>query len=129
MVSDTNMDNGRSPSGFDPSHLPDFNEVYDNQPACPTRDRQIEVCVVGRRCVYVNNFRVAGSKPYVSEGLSSHTLKAKLGDVLDAFDEREIRAALREAKERRAYFAAYYEAKRNAGRTAASPITSEDHHE
>jgi hypothetical protein len=100
-----------STKGFDPARLPDFNVVYDGQPAAPVRDRKVEVCVVARRCVYVNNRRIAGSKPYISEGLPSHTLKTTLGKVLDAFTEKEIRAALREGKARRDYFAAYHAAK------------------
>jgi hypothetical protein len=91
--------------------LPDFNTVYDNRPAQPVRDTPIDVDVVARRCVYVNQYRIAGAKPYVSENLPSHTLKTTLGAVLDAFTDREIRDALREAKASRDYFAAYHAAK------------------
>lgn len=103
-----------STKGFDPARLPDFNDVWEARPASPVRDTEVEVCVVGRRCVYVNNHRIAGSKPYVSEGLPSHTLKTTLGNVLDCLSEREIRAAMREARTRQKYFAAYREAKRIA---------------
>lgn len=89
----------------------DFNTVWANRPATPTRDKPIEINVVARRCVYVNHYRVAGGKPYVSEGLPSHTLETKLGEVLDAFAEADIRKALREKKARAAYFAAYHEKK------------------
>ena len=93
----------------------DFNDVYNARPAKPTADKPVEVCVVGRRCVYINNFRVAGGKPYVSENLPSHTLTATLGDVLKAFTEKEIRAAIREEKAERDYFAAYHAARAKAG--------------
>jgi hypothetical protein len=92
----------------------DFNEVYDNRPASPTRDREVVVNVVARRCVYVNNYRIAGGKPYVSENLPSHTLETKLGDVLDAFAEADILAALAEKKAVRDYFAAYHARKAKA---------------
>jgi hypothetical protein len=92
----------------------DFNDVYDSQPATPTRGRPVEVDVVGRRCVYVNSFRVAGGKPYVSERLPSHTLHTTLGAVLDAFSEQEVFAALAEKKASQEYFAAYHAAKRAA---------------
>ncbi len=80
-------------------------------PLTPARDRAIDVDVVGRRCVYVNSYRVAGGKPYVSEGLSSYTLTTTLGNVLDAFSETEIMAALREAKGKRDYWTAFHAAK------------------
>lgn len=92
----------------------DWNTVWDNQPPAPACDTLIEVYVVGRRCVYVNDYRIAGGKPYVSEGLPSHTLKTTLGEVLSAFTEAEIRRALREKKARRDYFAAYHERRKAA---------------
>jgi len=90
----------------------DFNAVWDARPATPTCDTPVEVTVVGRRCVYVNDYRIAGGKPYVSEQLPSHVLKTTLGDILEAFGEREIRKALREKKARRDYFAAYHTSKK-----------------
>lgn len=93
----------RSPTGAE-----DFNEVWRKQPAAPARDRAIEVYVVGRRCVYVNDYRIAGSKPYFTENLPSHELKTTLGEVLDAFKPAEIRKALAEKKARQDYFAAYH---------------------
>lgn len=93
----------------------DFNEVWDNRPPSPVRDKEVEVDVVARRCVYVNCHRIAGGKPYVSENLPSHTLKTKLGNVLDAFNEETILAALAEARATKEYFAAYHAAKAEAG--------------
>lgn len=92
----------------------EFNTIYDARPAKPTANKPVEIDVVARRCVYINNYRVAGGKPYVSENLPSHTLKTTLGDVLQAFSDSEIRAALREQRAEREYFAGYHEAKRAA---------------
>ena len=85
-----------------------FNAVWDNQPAKPVSDTPIEITVVGRRCVYINNYRSAGGKPHVSENLPSFEHKTTIGEVLAAFTEKQIRAYLREKKATRDYFAAYH---------------------
>jgi hypothetical protein len=90
----------------------DWNAVWEGAPASPKRDTPVEVSVVGRRCVYVNNYRVAGGKPYLSENLPSHDLMTSLGEVLDAFAESDILAALAEKKARAEYFAAYHARKK-----------------
>lgn len=81
-----------------------MSELWDNRPATPVRDKPIEVVVVGRRCVYVNNHRIAGGKPYVSENLPHHSLQTNLGDVLDAFSDEDLLKALAERRETREYF-------------------------
>lgn len=78
-------------------------EIIDAAPKTPTADKPVDVDVVARRCVYVNDFRIAGSKPYHSENLPSHTLKTTLGDVLNAFTNEEIRKALDEQEARARY--------------------------
>lgn len=55
--------------------------------------REIELVVVGQRCVYLDDYRIAGSKPYVSENLPQHSFKIKVQDVLNALPE--LSAALR----------------------------------
>ena len=45
---------------------------------------KIELVVVGKRCVYLNDFRIAGGKPYVSENLPQHSFSVKISDVLHA---------------------------------------------
>ncbi len=69
--------------------------------------KPIEITVVGSRCVYINDYRVAGSKPYVSENLPHQTFRANLEDILDAFalddlqrvvDERIARRDARKAE-------------------------------
>jgi hypothetical protein len=86
----------------------DVNVLFRSQPPAPVGEKAVEVCVVGKRCVYVNNYRVAGGKPYVSENLPSHTLTTSLKELLNAFPEKDVRAALRERRARRDYFAAYH---------------------
>jgi hypothetical protein len=94
-----------------------FNDVWDSRPPTPTRDKQIEITVVGKRCIYVNDYRVAGGKPYLSENLPTHDLSTTLGEILDAFPDATIQAALREKLARQEYIAAYHSA-----RAAASAI-------
>lgn len=90
-----------------PQFSEDFNEVYANRPnailATP-----IEVSVVAKRCVYVNDYRIAGSKPYHSENLPSHQFTSTLKDIIDAFSEDQLLAAIAERKEQNAYFKAYH---------------------
>lgn len=50
-------------------------------------DREIELTVVGQRCVYLNDYRIAGGKPYVSENLPQHTFKLRMSDILSAIPE------------------------------------------
>lgn len=78
-------------------------EVVNAAPGTPTADKQISVDVVARRCVYVNDFRIAGGKPYVSENLPQHTLQTTLGDVLKAFRADDIRKALNEQEAKAKY--------------------------
>jgi len=73
-------------------------------------DKTLTVTVVGRRCVYINDYRVAGSKPYVSENLPSWSFEANINDLRYAIGRRPssankalqsrieaLEAALREA--------------------------------
>lgn len=43
----------------------------------------IEVVIIGGkvRCIYLNDYRIAGSKPYVSENGSVETFKVPLGEI------------------------------------------------
>lgn len=93
-------------------------EIFDAAPATPTADKPINVDVVARRCVYVNDFRIAGGKPYVSENLPTNTHKTTLGDVLRAFDAADIRKALDEQEAKAKYFRDAHEAARLAEQPA-----------
>lgn len=101
----------------------DFNAVWKARPASPVGDQPITVSVVGQRCVYVNNFRIAGGKPYVSEGLPSHQLKTTLADILNAFPEGDILAALEEKRAHKEYFAAYHARKAAIAKATGEPRT------
>ena len=57
--------------------------------------KKIEICVVGERCVYINDFRVAGGKPYVSENLPQHSFYVMPEDVFEAFSTAQIKAELK----------------------------------
>lgn len=46
--------------------------------------RKIEITVVGSRCVYVNDHRVAGKKPYVSENLPQWSFTVDEDEILRA---------------------------------------------
>lgn len=85
----------------------DFNEVYNARPNA-ILSQPVEVCVVGKRCVYLNDYRIAGGKPYVSEGLPEFTLTATLSDIVSAFGHDKLLAAVAESKAQRDYFAAYH---------------------
>ena len=54
----------------------------------------IEITVVGKRCVYINDYRVAGGKPWVSENLPQHSFNVTLKDILDALPRKTVRAIL-----------------------------------
>ena len=57
--------------------------------------KKIEICVVGKRCVYINDFRVAGGKPYVSELLAQHSFHVRAQDIFEAFTTDQIEAELK----------------------------------
>ncbi len=82
-----------------------FKAVYDQRPTNALCEREIELDIVGTRCVYLNQFRIAGGKPYASQNLPSRTMKLKVRDALEAFSEEEIIAYLHERRERNAYCA------------------------
>ena len=46
--------------------------------------KKIEICVVGRRCIYINDYRVAGGKPWVSENLPQWSFHVDPKEILDA---------------------------------------------
>lgn len=84
----------------------DFNAVYDARPKA-MQSRPVEVSVVGRRCVYLNNYRIAGGKPYHSENLPTHELTATLGDIINAFSKEDILAAYAEREASSEYMSAW----------------------
>lgn len=57
-------------------------------------EKKIEVVVVGTRCVYINDRRVAGNKPYVSENLPQHSFTCSIGNILDGLPREAVRSWL-----------------------------------
>lgn len=53
---------------------------------------ELMVCRIGgrTRCVYANNFRIVGSKPYVSEKQDCESFKFTLDDLRSAFPDLTI---------------------------------------
>lgn len=94
------------PSGKDE----DFSAYYNARPTEPSLEKVIAVQVVGRRCVYVNDYRVAGGKPYYSENLPNQRFNTTVRQALDAFTDSDLKAALRERKARKNYFAVWHAA-------------------
>lgn len=85
----------------------DYGEVWANRPPAPVGAKQIDISIVGTRCVYLNNYRIAGGKQYISENLPSRQMDTTLAVVLSAFSESDILAALAERKAERDYLARY----------------------
>ena len=71
-----------------------WNEAWLQRPINHVLERDIDITIVGSRCVYINDHRVQGGKPYVSENLSHDVRKTKLREVLDAFTVEKIKAYL-----------------------------------
>lgn len=82
-----------------------WSKAYDKRPQNPLCSREIDITIVGERCVYVDATRVAGGKPYVSENLPSLSKATTVRDVLSAFTEEELLAYLAERREVNAYCA------------------------
>ena len=96
------------------SYSHDINEVSKSAPAKPVSSRQISVDVVGHgardgfRCVYVNDRRVVGGKPWAAENLPTSGKPTTIADVLDAFNREDILAYLAEQEAMTAYWAGYH---------------------
>lgn len=88
------------PSGADA----DYPEYWRNRPLDKVLDAEIAVQVVGRRCVYLNDHRIAGGKPYYTENLPNHRFSTTVRDALAAFSDDILRAALREREQSKDYF-------------------------
>lgn len=73
-----------------------WNDGYAKRPLNEICSQQIEIQIVGERCIYINNRRVQGGKPYVSENLPTKTKHTAMREILDAFSTEEIHAYLEE---------------------------------
>lgn len=90
----------------------DYAAYYAARPTEELCDKIIAVEVVGKRCVYLNDYRIAGGKPYYTENLPNHNFQTDIRSALDAFSEAELSAALRERRARQKYFAAWRNARK-----------------
>ena len=50
----------------------------------------LEVCVVSKRCVYLNDYRIAGNKPWHAENLPQHSLLTDRPSVIAALADPSI---------------------------------------
>lgn len=82
-----------------------WQDTYNSRPFSDLCGRQITVDIVGTRCVYLNNHRIAGGKPYVSENIPSRSMNLTVREALAAFTEAELLAYLFERREQNAYCA------------------------
>ena len=92
----------------DPAFPVDFNEYYAARPTEAEMEKTISVDVVAKRCVYVNDFRIVGGEPYFTENLPTHSLRTATREVLAAFSDGCLKAALRERKARKEYMARWH---------------------
>lgn len=73
-----------------------WQKAYAKRPLSEICSKQITIDIVGKRCVYINDYRVVGGKPYVSESLPTDSRKLTVRDVLEAFSNEQLRAFLDE---------------------------------
>lgn len=100
-----------------------FFKAYEKRPLNDVCDRSINIEIVGSRCVYINNHRVQGGKPYVSENLKSDVRKTTVRDVLEAFSVAEIHAYLEERIAINAYCAGLREYRDVAAMETATALS------
>lgn len=81
----------------------DWDKVRKNKPTNPLCEKAITVDIVGTRCVYLNDHRIAGGKPYVSENLPWRSMGLSVREALAAFSIAELEAYIAEKKERDEY--------------------------
>jgi hypothetical protein len=67
---------------------------------CSMKAKQFMLSVVGKRCVYLNNHRICGAKPYVSENIPQINYIVEAQQLLNAipeFDNSDLVEALQKA--------------------------------
>lgn len=82
----------------------DWMAARKNVPTNPLCEKKITVDMVGTRCVYLNDHRIVGGKPYVSEGLTQRSMNLNVREALNAFSVAELEAYIAEKKERDEYY-------------------------
>ena len=90
-----------------------YEKAKKNEPTEELCSKPITVDIVGTRCVYLNDHRIAGGKPYVSENLPWRSMDLDVREALAAFSIKELEAYIKEKKARAKYWSDY-RAKNNA---------------
>ncbi len=80
-------------------------------PTNPKCDEHIEILCVGNRCVYINDYRSAGGKPYHSENIPERVFNTPLREILTAFTDEQLRAFIKERKQRKEWYKSLQESK------------------
>lgn len=73
-----------------------WNKAYEKRRLHDLCSKQITIDIYGDRCIYINDHRVQGGKPYHSENLPIKSKDTTVRDVLEAFSVEEIQAFLAE---------------------------------
>lgn len=98
-----------------------FNKAYQQRPFDDVCSKEVEITIVGERCVYINNYRVEGGKPYYSENLPQKTKTTAMRKIFDAFSVEEIKAYISEKERIEAYMSGV-----NAYRDAVDEVLKGD---
>jgi hypothetical protein len=77
--------------------------AYEKRPLNEICSKQITIDIVGKRCVYINDHRVVGGKPYESENLPTDSRTLTIRDVLSAFSDEQLRAFMEERQSINSY--------------------------
>lgn len=55
------------------------------------KNKEVGLTLVGNKCIYLNEYRIQGKKPYVSENHTILNKKVRVVDVLNALDFDDIK--------------------------------------
>lgn len=81
-----------------------FFKASELRPTEKLLDKETTITIVGSRCIYINDHRSWGGKPYVSESLPYTERKVTVRDLTDAFSLDELMSAIKERLEREAFY-------------------------
>lgn len=52
--------------------------------------KKVEISIVHDRCIYINDYRIVGNKPYSSENLKTTNYFVDTNKILDQLDFKDI---------------------------------------
>lgn len=82
-----------------------FQKISDeNKPTSEVMDKNITIDIVGNRCLYLNDYRIWGGKPYYSENLPTRSLELTMREAMEAFSIEEMQECIKERLERDAFY-------------------------